>query len=194
MGELCVGGVCQCNGGAACPAGNFCCTDGCTDVSTSNTHCGSCTAAGCTPPDTCQKGSCMPSTCPMQCTNGNTCVNMHCICMGDPIVETCTTPNSCCGAAGCVDTTTNHDNCGGCGNGCSGDQQCCDSKCVGFNDPNNCGKCGNVCGAPDGGVNTGPPACCPCQNTFVCGLGGKCPVCVGGGGTGGTGGGPPPPL
>jgi len=56
-----------------------------------------------------------------------------------------------CGIA-CVDLTTNPNNCGGCGNVCSGVNMvisCCASKCVdNTTDPNNCGACGIVC---DGG-------------------------------------------
>ena len=66
-------------------------------------------------------------------------------------------------AGSCVDTTTNLDNCGTCGNACTTGQSCSagvcgtgsgcstgDTSCGGIctdltSDPDNCGSCGNIC-------------------------------------------------
>ena len=62
---------------------------------------------------------------------------------------------------GCVDVSTDRDNCGACGLGCAGtcSQGICSLTCLGGfivcddacvdvqNDPANCGECGNACGA-----------------------------------------------
>ena len=62
---------------------------------------------------------------------------------------------------GCVDISTDRDNCGACGLGCAGtcSQGICSLTCLGGfivcddacvdvqNDPANCGECGNACGA-----------------------------------------------
>jgi hypothetical protein len=140
----------------------------------------------------CQMGSCVGSSCTSTCDRGNTCINGSCVCKGTML--TCMDPLNCCEGVGCVDFETDPNNCGGCGHGCAGDQQCCGAKCIPLGDPANCGHCGNVCSggtSPDGGP---PPLgmCCPCNGSYSCGAGGKCLVCVGGGGTGGTGGGPGP--
>ncbi|HKG25993.1 MAG TPA: hypothetical protein VKB09_10125, partial [Thermomicrobiales bacterium] len=60
------------------------------------------------------------------------------------------TPTGCpdnlqeCGAD-CVDTSSDHDNCGQCDNGC-GELSCCSSVCIDVSsDSNNCGECQAVC-------------------------------------------------
>jgi hypothetical protein len=66
--------------------------------------------------------------------------NMHCD--GDPDEIKCC-PD------GCVNIKTDSDNCGECGNVCTGTTPgCCSGSCKDIDsDPNNCGSCGNKCGA-----------------------------------------------
>lgn len=72
----------------------------------------------------------------------------------------CASPNLVCGAA-CVDVSSDHENCGGCGKACSGgDSVCLAGRCACAQplfdycgqgcqdvsqDTDNCGACGNVC-------------------------------------------------
>jgi hypothetical protein len=93
------------------------------------------------------------------------------LCQGITTVTTCTGALQCCPGTGCVDFQTDNNNCGGCGHGCSGDQECCGAQCVPLTDPRNCGKCGNACLGP---LDMGNGACCACPNGYICGLGGKC--------------------
>ncbi|HSQ63738.1 MAG TPA: hypothetical protein VLM85_11015 [Polyangiaceae bacterium] len=54
--------------------------------------------------------------------------------------------STCCGTT-CVDTTSDPNNCGSCGHGCTG-LSCCSSSCVDTtSDMSNCGSCGNACGS-----------------------------------------------
>ncbi len=70
-----------------------------------------------------------------------------------PIV-TCSGNQSMCGA-GCVDTSTDPNNCGGCGNSCNG-LSCCNGQCVDTSsDPNNCGVCGGTCASDQQCINDG---------------------------------------
>jgi Stigma-specific protein, Stig1 len=84
---------------------------------------------------------------------------------GQPL--SCPTGQSACGPGnGCVNTSTDVHNCGGCGNTCAVGQACAAGMCVSVgcpagqalcaasgscvnitNDPQNCGNCGNVCAA-----------------------------------------------
>ena len=81
-----------------------------------------------------------------QCVPG--CSNMH----------GCDQMLACCGAPGsqsCVDTTSDFQNCGGCGNQCQGGWNCCNSGCSNpLIDVMNCGMCGNTCM-----VANGTPTC-----------------------------------
>lgn len=82
-----------------------------------------------------------------------------CVCPGSETVCPARTPTNVSLGPICVDTDTNPDNCGACGNRCSGGAvcedgacQCTDAKsyCFGFcvdktTDPSNCGTCGTNC-------------------------------------------------
>ncbi|KAK1702488.1 hypothetical protein BDP67DRAFT_572022 [Colletotrichum lupini] len=70
----------------------------------------------------------------------------------DTLCQTCEKPKMFCKTretAECVDTSTDVNNCGKCGNKCGEKESCCTSKCVPENnfqaDVNNCGKCGVRC-------------------------------------------------
>jgi hypothetical protein len=85
------------------------------------------------------------------------------------------------------DLTSDHNNCGRCGNVCNKAETCCGGSCIGIamlqSDPKNCGKCGNACGAgqyccqaqcingPSGGIRLPPSGgiTALCQCTSDCG-------------------------
>jgi hypothetical protein len=158
MGDTCVASSCiappDCNGGPACTMGETCCKSGCTDTSSDPNNCSKC-GLSCGPDSTCVAGVCQsPFTC-----NG-----------GPP----CSPLDQCC-ATGCVDTTSDPNNCKNCGTVCPLGDSCIDSVCTpattcnggtactpGFSccpsptgcvnegsDPNNCGGCGIPCGPPN---------------------------------------------
>ena len=84
---------------------------------------------------------------------------------------------------GCVNTTTSSNNCGACGNVCTGGKTCTNSACVCpagrtdctgtcvdlATDSNNCGACGTVC---TGGTACGASTCsvCPTGQTLCSGV------------------------
>jgi hypothetical protein len=104
----------------------------------------------------------------------------------------------CCGGD-CVDTRGNIDNCGACGNACTGGTSCqymagggvgcrcrdweteCNGTCANLQtDPNNCGKCGHVCAS--GSCDNGVCECLSwCDGSGHCGGGqadcGPCETC-----------------
>jgi hypothetical protein len=173
-----VGGVTSCTAGgecsfpgSACAAGWADCNgkpdDGCeTDVTTPDA-CGSCTNVCPASDPTCAGGSCV-SGCPTQ------------------------TPTLCSGT--CVDTSTNANDCAGCGKGCitavaNAQPTCANSACSfacnsGFtgcpaaapascvdeqHDANNCGACGRMCAGPTSGA--GKAACAAGGCTLDCNAG-----------------------
>jgi hypothetical protein len=133
----------------------------------------------------CQKRAWYNGQCISTCTGSQTCCNGACC---GPA------PNTCCGnpvsgATSCVDTDTDNNNCGTCGQVCPTGEQCvqgacgcgeqtcavgavcCDNRCVNLQtDPNNCGSCGQACGTGSTCIN----GTCACQPGLVqCG-----PICV----------------
>lgn len=154
-GETCNGGGdCACGGttagsGPACTGNDECCSGTCRDL-TQTANCRSCGNT---------------------CRTNETCGASNCRCDGG---ARCTGSDSCCpGDGGCVNTDTNRNNCGGCGNGCSVAQGNCaggncrcnggaacgggmnDTCCGGAgcrnlgNDVNHCGACARSCGASE---------------------------------------------
>jgi len=131
----CAGGACataECEAGRADCNGNA--SDGCeVDVTTDPKHCGACTTA-CGASQVCGPNGCA-STCP-----------------GSLV--------ACSG--GCVDLTSNADNCGTCGNKCSAPANgvaSCAAKTCGFTCDNGYHACGSQC------VADGPTSCGPsCTN------------------------------
>ena len=69
-----------------------------------------------------------------------------CDCPGASSIQACLVD----GELTCLNTATDPDNCGDCGNDCEGDETCCVGGCRDAeffqDDPNNCGTCGNDCG------------------------------------------------
>lgn len=141
---------CQSPGGCGCPSieglALRVCGEGadrhCVDVNSSGAHCGDCDQP-CPNGTRCIAGACETVPCPegtMQCSSADN-------------------------TLGCVDTSTDINNCGGCGNNpqrvcrrdqvcnagsceCAGDTTRCGNGCVDTQtDPQNCGACGEPCDA-----------------------------------------------
>lgn len=115
-GQVCVSGTCVCSYSGT----TYCPTIGCVDLLHSDTSCGTCGNA---------------------CTDGFTCNNGTCVCIGDAV----------CGGS-CVDLYTNSSHCGDCGSACPPGQSCVNARCavtappVDTNtDPLNCGTRNNLC-------------------------------------------------
>jgi len=112
-GAMCLGGVCQippsCHGGPVCTGTETCCGQGCTDTTTDPINCGACNSP---------------------CPTGNACVGGVCkaptTCNGGPA---CATVDTCC-PSGCINTTNDANNCGGCGVICGGGEPCVDGVCT----------------------------------------------------------------
>jgi hypothetical protein len=133
MGATCVQGSCQ------CPSGQSNCNNVCVDTKTDVANCGKCGAACGGDGGTIMGGGAWA------------CVNGSCAIM-------CPQPKVECSGA-CVDTKTDNDNCGMCGNACVAmTEQCVEGQCCKIgqvvcggmctdikSDPNNCGMCGKQC-------------------------------------------------
>lgn len=108
-GNRCVGGECRCGEGPACTgdATDYCCSDGCRDLSHDQNNCGACGRA-CLDSEVCQ-----PSE--LRCGLG------ACSCEHEPDGAVCPRePGSvCCAGVGCVDTETDPHHCGGCDQDCT---------------------------------------------------------------------------
>jgi hypothetical protein len=200
MGESCVESKCQggpsCNGEPACTGGETCCMDGCTNTNTDPNNCKTCgnlcgtgqtcvkgTCPSCTMGETCCMSGCSDTStdpnncgkCGRACGPDSTCAGGSCqsafTCNGGPA---CPTSEQCC-ASGCIDTTSDPNNCKSCGTVCPLGDKCIDSVCTPStecntgpacttglsccpsptgcvdesSDPNNCGGCGVPCALPN---------------------------------------------
>lgn len=122
-GGLCVGDTCTkkangviCElGTSAAPNPGMCCGATCVDYNTDAANCGGCGAA-------CQVGQlCVQGVCTSESCGPN---DFFCALDGGQL-------GSCCGGAGCVDTTTDLANCGGCGTLCpTGSTSCKNGSCL----------------------------------------------------------------
>jgi hypothetical protein len=139
-------------GNTQCSSGQMTCRGSCVDTRTDHDNCGGC-ANTCAAGQACQNSQCAVTGGTSQgetpqCTSGQT------SCSGD-----------------CVNKTTDHDNCGACGNKCGSGEFCvkgscttlsvggytdlckfgltgCSGNCVNTtSDHDNCGACGNKCGS-----------------------------------------------
>ncbi|MGH8327355.1 MAG: hypothetical protein ACRET2_11375 [Steroidobacteraceae bacterium] len=114
-----------------CPSGQTKCNGQCVDLESDTNNCGSCGNV-CVSPSNCQNGQCQ-----LVC---EACGSGH----QSPGMQVCVVG----GAAQCVDTWTDPDNCGGCGN-------VCPDSVNGFRSLCNCGQCDGCAG----GVTS--LRCCP---------------------------------
>jgi hypothetical protein len=159
-GETCMGGNCKCQGGAPCVGTQICCPPktglpgGCFDKLNDPQHCGDCDTR-CNTGESCVAGVCTLTSCPIVCLNGNECVGNQCLCNGGP---GCTGTTNCC-PAGCVELSSDINNCGVCGNKCKAREYCCGGSCREPSDLD-CGGCGIMCG--------GLQYCCTCGNPPKC--------------------------
>lgn len=157
----------------ACPLGQVPCGDTCVDLSTSQSHCGTCGTV-CAKDLLCVRGTCQPSCDENQTACGDVCVDTssnpnHCggcdhgcrdgaVCKDGSCQATCGAEELACNGS-CVDPLTNGSHCGGCDSPCGDTEICeagacicpegtaaCDGACVDTQtDPAHCGGCGEAC-------------------------------------------------
>ncbi len=171
-------GVCQA-GACVCPPENACGTD-CVDLTTSNTHCGTCNNA-CAGAASCINGQCV---CPANSTNcGTTCVDtttdpLNCggcdkICAAgySCFNSLCTCLKTPCGTQ-CIDTMNDPLNCGGCNMACPFLSQCQNGTCT-------CPAGETYCGGQCLDTKTNPMHCGGCNKPCngIC-QNGACTMCT----------------
>lgn len=156
-GIVCSGATPLCNGGgkcaAACGAGLSACKGSCIDTTSSTKHCGGCNQR-CAGDELCSGATC-------SCPPGQIFCSGICVTVSSSKCGTsCSPPTVACGPTGCVDTSDDTHNCGGCsvkcpsGGTCSAGMCACSapfSACSGVcvdtrSDPLHCGSCA-PCGA-----------------------------------------------
>lgn len=171
-GTSCVNGACVAgdgsgtgpggSGSCTCEPGQACCGGECTDLNTSEQHCGRCRQP-CPEGKTCCEGRCIDlrsdpqncGTCGKRCAEGEVCGNGGCL-------RRCPSGQQNCNGQCLSSTASDPANCGGCGLTCTGPfdtGECCSGECCDYNgqtccpggckntalDGENCGGCGVVC-------------------------------------------------
>ncbi|HUB06006.1 MAG TPA: hypothetical protein VMB50_03350 [Myxococcales bacterium] len=119
MGSQCIGSIC--GGNSTCLARDgaqgLCCDDGsCADLLSDSANCGEC-GITCPAGQTCQAGACSGSP---ACGPGH--FDAYCNLDGG-------TSYLCCPGTGCTDSSSDAQNCGGCGNACAAGQSCTAGQC-----------------------------------------------------------------
>ena len=185
--EVCRVGACH------CPSSDTDCNGTCTNTKTDSKNCGACGNA-CSGGEICRAGACQcplgEMTCSGTCTNTKTdsknCGICGKLCFPDEVCRggSCDCPSRLFCNGICTDPKTDQ-NCGGCGNACTGGKKCirsirtvfcacppkapllCNGVCTNLQTDNtNCGSCGNACG---GGQVCSATVCqCP-PATVLCG-------------------------
>ncbi len=155
----------QCDeGSCVCPGALTACGDDCADTSSDEQHCGAC-GASCADTQSCEAGSCV-------CPAGTE------LCSSTALVRVDDMVTSSSGSPECVDTASNAQHCGSCGNVCSGGQICdggscacpagqtlCGERCVDLESTlEHCGRCGNACAG--GQLCDGGSCACPAGQTL----------------------------
>jgi len=134
------------SGSGGCASGESACSSVCVDLTTDPLNCGQCSMV-CTVGQTCVASSCTTtSTGGMDSGGGGTDSGSG---GGDTGSTSCPGTESNCSGI-CTDTTSDPDNCGGCGFPCVSGESCVSSNCTGG-------------GTPDAGSGGGPCAHSPCQ-------------------------------
>ena len=177
----CTDGQCRCGSGSQCGETETCCNGQCVDTSTDVDNCGTCGNA-CDPPlNSCNVVLCLEGTCnnfaepdDTECVEGQE----EGVCCFDGSAAVCVAGGQCCSDSGCddvfnccdnqcVDTNSDFDHCGICGNACDSDaanacvngvcvcglepacganEKCCGNQCIDItSDRFNCGDCGAEC-------------------------------------------------
>jgi hypothetical protein len=193
--EECCGARCGCSSPlTCCPAGPGGEQFRCVNLQTAHNDCGSC-GKGCPLGGSCVDGECVCPPGEQHCLFQNTCVPCDPEKELDPVCRcVCPSGQTEC-EDGCHDLQTDPQNCGSCGNACSGGKTCQEgvctcppekkTECQGVcrdlqTDPNSCGVCATVCTAsqicnngvcqcPDGRVST----ICSCAD-IDCGPNAEC--------------------
>lgn len=137
---------------SSCPGSEVVCNGTCVDTSVNDTHCGSC-GNTCPSTSSCKNGTCECPDYQTYCPGQNACVNTtidqdNCgscgnscdysqdeVCNGGQCVDVTTVgcPDEteyCPSANQCVDTDTNDDHCGSCGNSCPAGEGCASGVCA----------------------------------------------------------------
>lgn len=158
--EVCSDGVCECGqtGFACTGVAELCCGEGadtasCTNIRGNTAHCGGCGL------------SCRPSDQTIGSVS-ELCAQGACVCRTEGgSLEQCTSDQTCCADAGCVDLQTNAAHCGGCGVACGAGEACEDGQCVceGVSATG-----GPACDAAAGLQCCGAPAACVSSNDPQC--------------------------
>jgi len=143
-GQCCSG---YCGGGTCFDcAGKVCGEFGCIDPSRDSQNCGNCGVV-CVSPQVCSNGVCGCGSDGAPCVFDNECCSQTCFSNG--ICGRCDPPWTYCGTGTCLDLSRSLENCGACGNVCSGEPGgiTCDSGvCHDFrNDADYCGFQHLVC-------------------------------------------------
>lgn len=150
----------KCEGGACeCPDSLIACGDACADTQSDTRHCGKCDQR-CAATQLCSAGSC-------ECPSGTELCGSVTLALADNAVTGVSSQQA------CVDTRSDAQHCGRCGNVCSGGQICdqgscacplgltlCGGRCLDTQSSlQNCGSCGTACGG--GQVCDGGNCECP---------------------------------
>lgn len=107
-GDTCEEGICRCYGDSGCrgDATDYCCPDGCTDLTEDPENCGACGRR------------CLPTE---ECLTTGACGQGQCTCASEPDGAACPPGegSTCCPVTGCTNVNSDPRNCGECGNDCT---------------------------------------------------------------------------
>ncbi len=144
VGAVCTPST-SCNGGPICTGGEQCCPSGCTNVNTDPDNCGYCGNA-CVPGGTCAGGACQTCNGGPVCTGSDTCCPGGCVNTSIDPSDCGYCGNICAAGDSCIGGKCQTSPACGTGPACTGGETCCSGECVNTtSDANNCDGCGNVC-------------------------------------------------
>lgn len=153
IGLACVNGQCMC-GSEACDASESCCGNYCADLNNDSTNCGEC-GTNCGTGNGCSQGDCTCGTSGQVCRESYTSeMLMNCLGEMDPTAMMGVTCHEECCGNGCAVTSASTmmggaladpDNCGECGNTCTGGGVCCCFDLMGTGASCECCSAGETC-------------------------------------------------